>query len=63
MVVPDEVALELHDLELVVVELGDNLRLPLLVELRELALEVDRFVGHFVAPGTLGFTWPGSSLR
>ena len=32
VVVPDEVALQLHDLELIVVHLRDDLRLPLLLE-------------------------------
>ena len=32
MVVPNEVALQLHDLELVVVHFGDDLRRPLLVK-------------------------------
>src|SRR5262245_42553855 len=38
VVVPDEVALQLDDLELIVVHLGDDLRLPLLVEQPELLL-------------------------
>jgi len=42
---PDEVALQLHDLELIVVHLGDDLGLPLLVEQRELLAEVDRLDG------------------
>jgi hypothetical protein len=33
MLVPDEVALELHQLELVVVHLGDDLGCPLVAEL------------------------------
>jgi hypothetical protein len=31
-IVPDEVALQLHDLDRVIVHLGDDLRLPLFVE-------------------------------
>src|SRR6266550_1277829 len=50
VIVPNEVALQLHDLELVVVHFGDDLRLPLLAEQRELFAEVDRLVPHVVAP-------------
>src|SRR5260221_6417262 len=52
MIVPHEIALELHDLELVVVHLGDDLRAPLLVEERKLLLEIDRLEVH-AAPGVL----------
>src|SRR5262245_65011782 len=44
VVVPDEIALELHDLELIVVHFSDDLRLPLLVEQPEFLLKVDRSV-------------------
>src|ERR1051326_8354761 len=46
VIVPDEVALQLDDFELVVVHFGDHLRLPLLVEQRELLAQVDRLVAH-----------------
>jgi hypothetical protein len=46
VIVPNEVALELHDLELVVVHFRYDLRLPLLVEQSELFAEVDRLVVH-----------------
>src|SRR5262245_35214525 len=46
VIVPDEIALELHDLELIVVHFSDDLRLPLLVEQPEFLLEVDRSVVH-----------------
>src|SRR5258708_39976729 len=41
VVMPDEVAFQPHDLELVVVHLRDDLWLPLLREEREFLLEVD----------------------
>jgi hypothetical protein len=50
VIVPDEVALQLHDLELVVVHLGDDLGLPLLLEQCELPAEVDRLVAHAAPP-------------
>src|SRR5262249_9713346 len=46
VIVPNEVALQPHELELVVVHFGDDLRLPLLVKQPELLAEIDRFVGH-----------------
>jgi hypothetical protein len=46
VIVPDEVALQLDDLELIVVHLSNDLRLPLLVEQSELFCEVDRLVTH-----------------
>ena len=46
VVVPDELALELLDLELVVVHLGDDFRGPEFVELREFVLQVDGLVTH-----------------
>jgi hypothetical protein len=46
VIVPDEVALKLDDLELVVVHFGYDLRLPQLVEQFELSAEVDRFIAH-----------------
>jgi hypothetical protein len=56
VIVPDEVAFKLHDLELIVVHLGNDLRLPLLVEQSELSCEIDRLVAHpgypSVAPRT-----------
>jgi len=50
VIVPDEIALELHDLELIVVHFGDDLRLPLLVEQFQLRAEIDRLVVHLAAP-------------
>jgi hypothetical protein len=50
VVMPNEVSLQLHDLELVVVHFGDDLWLPLLVEQPELLAEVDRFVAHMTPP-------------
>src|SRR5262249_36730145 len=52
VIVPDEVALQLDDLELIVVHLGYNLRLPLLAEQSELLPKVDRVVVHSVSPAT-----------
>src|ERR1700722_3479818 len=57
VIVPDEGALELHDLELVIVHFGDDLRLPLLVEKSQLLAEVDRLVAHLAAP-----TMDGASI-
>src|SRR6516162_8382168 len=50
VIVPDEVTLKLHELELVVVHLGDDLRLPMLVEQIELAGEIDRLIRHAALP-------------
>jgi hypothetical protein len=50
MVVPNEVTLQLHDLELIVVHFGDDLWLPLLLEELKLLAEVDRFVAHVTPP-------------
>jgi hypothetical protein len=49
---PDEVAFQPHDLELVVVHLCDNLWLPLLGEERKLLLKVDCLPVHGVPPFT-----------
>ncbi len=40
--VPDEIALQLHDLELVVIELGDDARGPVLLHQGKLCGEIDR---------------------
>jgi len=50
MIMPDEIALQPRDLELVVVHLGYDLRLPLLDEQSELLAEIDRLVPHVAAP-------------
>jgi hypothetical protein len=50
MIVPNEVTLQLHDLELIVIHLGDDLWLPLLVEQPEPLAEADRFVAHVTPP-------------
>src|ERR1051326_3627275 len=55
VIMPDEVALQLHDFELVVVHFGDDLRLPLLVEQRELLAQVDRLVAHAASPSRAHF--------
>jgi hypothetical protein len=54
VVMPNEIALQPHDLELIVVHLGDDLRPPLLVEQPELLPEVDGLVAH-VAPPTKAY--------
>src|SRR5262249_44617631 len=46
MLVPDEVALNLDDLELVVVHLGDDFWTPLLVEQAEFFADIDGGVSH-----------------
>src|ERR1700730_6481517 len=51
MVMPDKVSLRLHDLELIVIHLGNDLRLPLLVKQSELLPKIDRSVVHGGAPG------------
>jgi hypothetical protein len=53
MVVPNEVTLQLYDLELVIIHFGDDLWLPLLVEQPELLAEVDRFVAHVAPPSSI----------
>ena len=46
VVMPDEVALELDDLDLVVVQVADDLGLPVVREERELLEQVDLVHGH-----------------
>src|SRR5690348_14817720 len=46
MVVPDEVTVDPHDLELVVIHLRDDLGLPLVGEQLEFLLQVDRSIAH-----------------
>jgi hypothetical protein len=41
--VPDELTLDLDDAHVVVVELGDDLRVPVLIEELQLLFQVDRF--------------------
>src|SRR5262249_13636979 len=50
VIMPDEVALQPDDLELVVVHFGDDLWLPLFVEQLELIAEIDGIVSHWIAP-------------
>jgi hypothetical protein len=50
VIMPDKVALQLHDLELVVVHFGDDLWLPLLVEQPELLAKVDGCIIHVALP-------------
>ena len=45
VIVPDEIALDAHDLELVVVQFRNHARLPLVGEERELLGEIDRRAG------------------
>jgi hypothetical protein len=49
VIMPDEVALQLHDFELVVVHLGDHFWLPLLIELAKLLRKVNRSVFHLTS--------------
>src|SRR6476660_3031977 len=44
--VPEELALQLHDLELIVVHLSDNFWLPLLIKQGEFLREADRSIAH-----------------
>jgi hypothetical protein len=46
VVMPDEIALQTHDLELVIVHFRNDFRLPLLTEEAEFLLEVDGLVVH-----------------
>src|SRR5262249_56285467 len=50
VMMPNEVTLQLDDLELVVVHFGYDLRLPFFVEQAELLGEIDRFIGHVASP-------------
>jgi len=50
VIVPDEITLQLHDLELVVVHLGDHPGLPVIAEQAEFLSEVDRLIGHAMPP-------------
>src|SRR6185437_11594621 len=54
VVVPDEIAVDAHELELVVVHLRDDFRLPLLPEEGELLLQVDRLTAHDQELGEAG---------
>jgi hypothetical protein len=46
VIMPDEVSLQLHNLELVIVHLSDHFWLPLLVEQAKFLQEADRSVFH-----------------
>src|ERR1700722_91620 len=46
VIMPNEIALQLHELELIVIHFRDNLRLPLLVEQSELPREINRLMVH-----------------
>src|SRR5690242_21108740 len=50
VVVPNEIAFDLHDLELVVVHFGYHFRRPVLVEQAELLREIYRVVFHAGSP-------------
>jgi hypothetical protein len=52
VVVPNKIALQLHDLELVVVHFGNDLGLPLFVKQLELLVEIDWRVAHVFSLGT-----------
>ena len=52
---PDELALELPDLDLVVVVVADDPRLEVLVERRELLREIDRLVQGYWAVSICAF--------
>jgi hypothetical protein len=53
--VPDELALDLADLDLVVVVVADDPRLKMLVEGRELLREIDRLVQRYSAASICAF--------
>jgi hypothetical protein len=53
VIVPDEIALQLDQLELIVIHFGDNLRLPLFANQRELLLKIDCFEDHGIASLTV----------
>ena len=53
--VPDELALDLADLDLVVVVVADDPRLKMLVEGRELLREIDRLVQRYSAASIWAF--------
>src|SRR5271165_5688143 len=46
MVVPNEVTLHFHDLELIIIHFGDDLRSPVLLEQSEFLLEIDCLIAH-----------------
>src|SRR5580704_3015731 len=48
VIVPNEIALQLHDLELIVVHFGNDFRLPLLVEQTEFLAKINGLVRHAV---------------
>ena len=51
---PNEVSFELHNLELVIVHFGNDLRRPLLIEKSEFFFEIDGFDWH---KGILFYSW------
>jgi hypothetical protein len=53
VIVPNEISLQLHDLKLIVIHFSHDLRLPLLVEQRELLAEVDCLVTHASSPSVI----------
>ena len=56
MMMPDEISLQFHNFELVVVHLRNDLRLPLLLEQPEFLTEVDGLIAHCIAlPREIGF--------
>ena len=50
VVMPDELALQLGELDFLSIEFADELRRPLFVELGELRFEVDFLVFHVLTP-------------
>jgi len=63
VVVPDEVALQFDDFELVIVHLGNDFRLPLLIEQGEFLAHVDRLVAHGTPPSNGGGIISGAQTR
>src|SRR5260370_41841089 len=48
MMMPDEISLQFHNLELVIVHLRNDFRLPLLLEQLEFLTEVDGSIAHCI---------------
>src|SRR5690348_7713470 len=60
---PDKLALQLDELELVVIHFGNDAGRPVFREPGELVLEIDRTVGHCAPDHALSFTYCGVTLR
>src|SRR5687768_18475027 len=48
MVVPDELSLHFHDLEMIIVQLGNDLRGPVLREFFQFFFEIDGLIFHVI---------------